>query len=279
MNNKFNYWFILLISIFLGYFGIDRFIIGDKKIGLIKLFTCSGCGILWLIDIILFATKSNNNIEYTTSKNSKIIGISILVVLCFNGLIFNISKNYVKNNKKLASDTSTPIKSTPTKTLTLTPNITIKPTPTKPLSPEEIKKQKEAEEKLDKYIKESEGKREKDVLLNTPKEEVKPSEENISIEHKNALKKAETYSNTMHMSKKGIYEQLTSEYGEQFPAKAAQYAIDNIQADWNGNALKKAKTYQSTMNMSKKAIYNQLISEYGEKFTPQEAQYAIDHLN
>lgn len=157
-NKTFNYWFILLISILLGYFGIDRFIIGDKKIGLIKLLTCGGCGILWLIDIILFATKANNNIEYTTSKNSKIIGISILVFLCFYGLIFNISKNYVKNNKKLASGTSTPIKSTPTKTLTLTltPSITIKPTHTKTLTPEEIKKQKEAEEKLDKYIEESE---------------------------------------------------------------------------------------------------------------------------
>lgn len=159
INNKFNYWLILLISIFFGYFGIDRFIIGDYKFGLIKLFSCGGCGILWLIDIILFATKTNNNIEYTTSKNSKIIGISILGFLCFYGLIFNISKSYVKNNKKLSSSISTPIKSTDNNkvTSTSTPNITINPTPTRTLTPEEIKKQKEAEEKLDKYIKEYEN--------------------------------------------------------------------------------------------------------------------------
>lgn len=30
------------------------------------------------------------------------------------------------------------------------------------------------------------------------------------------------------MSKKGIYDQLTSEYGEAFPADAAQYAVDNL---------------------------------------------------
>ncbi len=30
----------------------------------------------------------------------------------------------------------------------------------------------------------------------------------------------------MHMSKAGIYDQLTSEYGEGFEADAAQYAID-----------------------------------------------------
>lgn len=101
---------------------------------------------------------------------------------------------------------------------------------------------------------------------------------NIPTEHKNALKKAKIYSDTMHMSKAGLYEQLTSEYGEQFPAEAAQYAVDNLNADWKENALKKAKTYQETMAMSTSAIYDQLTSEYGEKFTAEEAQYAIDNL-
>lgn len=100
-----------------------------------------------------------------------------------------------------------------------------------------------------------------------------------SAEYTNALRKAETYSKLMHMSKRRIYDQLTSEYGEKFPADAAQYAIDNMTADWNANALEKAKTYQQTMNMSKSAIYDQLTSEYGEKFTNEEAQYAIDHLD
>lgn len=109
-------------------------------------------------------------------------------------------------------------------------------------------------------------------------QETKP-EPKVSLEFRNALIKAETYSQTMHMSKRGIYDQLVSDYGEQFPADAAQYAVNNVKADFKLNALEKAKTYQSQMSMSKKAIYDQLISEYGEKFTPQEAQYAIDHLN
>ena len=82
----------------------------------------------------------------------------------------------------------------------------------------------------------------------------------------------------MHMSKKGIYDQLASEYGEKFDADAAQYAIDNVTADWNANALAKAKEYQKTLAMSKSAIYDQLTSEYGEKFTAEEAQYAVDNL-
>ncbi len=99
-----------------------------------------------------------------------------------------------------------------------------------------------------------------------------------TTEQKNALKKAESYSSTMHMSKASIYKQLTSEYGEGFTAEAAQYAIDNLVVDWNENALAKAKSYQTTMNMSKQNIYKQLISQYGENFTEPEAQYAIDHL-
>ena len=99
-----------------------------------------------------------------------------------------------------------------------------------------------------------------------------------TIEQKNALAKAQSYSDLMHMSKAGIYQQLTSEYGEGFSAEDAQYAIDNLNADYKANALAKAKSYQENMHMSKSRIYEQLISEYGEGFTTEEAQYAIDNL-
>lgn len=100
----------------------------------------------------------------------------------------------------------------------------------------------------------------------------------VPKEYQNALKKAEIYSDTMYMSKSGIYNQLTSEYGEGFSEDAADYAIENLDADYKANALAKAKTYQETMAMSKSAIYDQLVSEYGEGFTEEEAQYAIDNL-
>ena len=104
------------------------------------------------------------------------------------------------------------------------------------------------------------------------------TKEDVPTEYKSALRKAKTYSDMMHMSKAGIYDQLTSEYGEQFTAEAAQYAIDNLDADWKANALEKAKSYQEQMAMSPSAIYDQLTSEYGEQFTAEEAQYAIDNL-
>jgi len=48
----------LLLSIFLGYFGIDRFYMGYVGLGIVKLLTFGGCGVWWLIDIILIATGS-----------------------------------------------------------------------------------------------------------------------------------------------------------------------------------------------------------------------------
>lgn len=121
---------------------------------------------------------------------------------------------------------------------------------------------------------------EEEEVKEEPKEEVKEEvkKESVPREYKSALKSAETYAKVMYMSKAGIYDQLVSEYGENFPKEAAQYAIDNIEHDWKANALKSAQTYAETMNMSDAAIYDQLISEYGEKFTTEEAQYAIDNL-
>lgn len=109
--------------------------------------------------------------------------------------------------------------------------------------------------------------------------EEKAQTESVPREYRAALSKAETYSEMMHMSRQGIYDQLVSEYGEGFPPEAAQYAVDNLKADYNQNALEKARTYAEMMDMSDSAIYDQLISEYGEQFTPEEAEYAIAHLN
>lgn len=46
----------LLLSIFLGELGFDRFYLGKIGTGLLKLITVGGCGVWWLIDIILIAS-------------------------------------------------------------------------------------------------------------------------------------------------------------------------------------------------------------------------------
>ena len=102
----------------------------------------------------------------------------------------------------------------------------------------------------------------------------------VTQEYKNALSQAIYFATRDNLSKKAIYNQLTSDYGGQFPADAAQYAIDNLTGiDWNANALAQAKYFYTRGGLSKSAVYDQLTSEYGGQFTASEAQYAIDHLD
>ena len=56
-----------------------------------------------------------------------------------------------------------------------------------------------------------------------------------------AIAQAKSYANTLPISKKSLYKQLTSEYGEKYPADVAQYAVDHISVDYKMNALRLAK--------------------------------------
>ena len=49
---------LLIVSIFLGSFGIDRFMLGDIGIGVLKLLTCGCCGILTIIDWFTVSKKT-----------------------------------------------------------------------------------------------------------------------------------------------------------------------------------------------------------------------------
>ena len=49
---------ILLVSIFLGGLGVDRFMLGDIGMGILKLLTCGVCGILTIIDWFTVSNKT-----------------------------------------------------------------------------------------------------------------------------------------------------------------------------------------------------------------------------
>jgi TM2 domain-containing membrane protein YozV len=51
---------IFLVSFFLGALGIDRFLLGDIGLGLLKLLTGGVLGIFWFIDLFLIMGRSDD---------------------------------------------------------------------------------------------------------------------------------------------------------------------------------------------------------------------------
>lgn len=246
-----------LLAWLVGVLGIDRFYLGKVGTGILKLVTIGGLGIWWLVDLILVlagTTRDRQGYALAGYRENRKIAWIVTGAVIVAGLIINgvNGVNGVNAGADRAADQ--PAVSVPAAE---DQSADVEPadvTPTEEAPAEE-----------------------------TPAEEAAPVEEapepDVPAEYLSALSKAQTYSDMMHMSKAGLYDQLTAEYGEQFTPEAAQYAIDHVEADWNANALAKAKTYQETMSMSPAAIHDQLTSEYGEKFTASEADYAIAHLN
>ena len=61
---------MLLISIFVGSLGVDRFMLGDTGMGVLKLLTGGCCGVLWLIDLLGITKKVQ---EYNYNELMKLL--------------------------------------------------------------------------------------------------------------------------------------------------------------------------------------------------------------
>ncbi len=63
--NKKNHTTAILLSVFLGHLGIDRFYLGHTGLGVAKLLlSWLTFGIWWLVDLILVCTKRIKNVEW-----------------------------------------------------------------------------------------------------------------------------------------------------------------------------------------------------------------------
>ena len=95
----------------------------------------------------------------------------------------------------------------------------------------------------------------------------------------NAYDAAVDYLDYSAFSRAGLIEQLSSEYGSQFPTADAEFAVARLEreggVDWNAEAAEAAKDYLDFSSFSRQGLLDQLTSEHGSGFTPEQAAYGV----
>lgn len=94
-----------------------------------------------------------------------------------------------------------------------------------------------------------------------------PAAPQMTVSQENALAKAEEYLDYTAFSKSGLVKQLKY---EGFSTADANFAVANIQVDWNEQAAKIARNYMDQSSFSRSSLINQL--KY-EGFTAAQAAY------
>ena len=68
---------LLLLSIFIGGLGIDRFYVGKIGTGILKLITLGGFGVWWLIDLIIIVSGNMKDAEGRVVRSGDSVTIDV----------------------------------------------------------------------------------------------------------------------------------------------------------------------------------------------------------
>ncbi|MFK5584156.1 Ltp family lipoprotein [Serinicoccus sp. LYQ131] len=116
-------------------------------------------------------------------------------------------------------------------------------------------------------------------------EEARAAEEAAqgTMSQQGAYRQAESYLEFSAFSRQGLIDQLSSEYGSQYPVEDAVFAIERLEAegsvDWNDQALMQAESYLEFSAFSRQGLIDQLSSEHGSQYTVEQATGAVEALD
>ncbi len=79
-----------MLSFFLGGLGIDRFYMGYIGLGILKLITIGGCGIWYLIDLILILTGNLNDSNGRPLKDRQKNQNLAYIIVAIGFIVFNV---------------------------------------------------------------------------------------------------------------------------------------------------------------------------------------------
>ena len=87
-----NPWVMLAVSAVLGPLGIDRFLMGEYSIGIIKLVTLGGCGILWILDFLFSRVLRALGHDVDSMGNPRRAGADTLGQVAKGYLAYRVTK-------------------------------------------------------------------------------------------------------------------------------------------------------------------------------------------
>ncbi|WP_211294941.1 Ltp family lipoprotein [Novosphingobium guangzhouense] len=90
---------------------------------------------------------------------------------------------------------------------------------------------------------------------------------------RNAVRSATQYIELSGFSRRGLIDQLSSEYGAGFDVSDATIAVDSLNINWNEQAVRSAKSYLELSGFSCRGLIEQLMSDAGAQFSKSEATY------